>query len=266
MGAKHETAVRAGLLSALLASAVLLGAVLPPTFLAGGALSFQNPTPPTGLLLVNVSMSQDGGPSTPLAGVDVGISQSILHGIRLALATNGSGQVGLPLEPGQYAVTANDSRFSLETLVQVNQSATTELRVVVNRTEYLASFADAEGATTSGQVNTWNRLVVAVPPPGLIVFPFGGGAVEAIPVGQNLNSSSLPTFGKEVFVQPFVLYGGPLSPGVETPASVVSQVQRSSLTWLTLQPLETLDLGGASYLAIVSYAAGSSVSYQEGVR
>lgn len=262
----HETAVKVGLLSVLLALAVLLSAALPPAFLAGNPQSQVGTPQPSGLLLVSVNMQEGGGPGIPLAGVKVAISQSILHGIRLALGTNASGQVEFPLQPGQYGVSLNDSRFSLETSVQVNQTTTTWLQVVVNRTGYYAAFADAQDTTTAGEVDTWNQLVVAVPASGVLVLPFGSGILTVVPGALVPNVGSAPRFGSEVFVQPFLLYGGTLTPGAETPASVVSQVSRTGLTWLTLQPLKTLDVGGASYLVIFSYAAGSTVGYLEEAR
>ena len=87
-----------------------------------------------------------------------------------------------------------------------------------------------------------------------MVFINGGG--QTVP--------SIPRFGTDVFVQPVTYrYNGTtyVASGQEVPATVISQSEGSGVAWLTLQPLQILEISGANYLVVVSYEAGSSVSY-----
>jgi len=80
-------------------------------------------------------------------------------------------------------------------------------------------------------------------------------------------NASIPNLGSKVFVQPMrFYYGGTLYSynGTEVPSEVVSQTVNLGQTWLTLQPLLELNLGGSVFLMVVDYAAGSAVNYIHG--
>lgn len=205
--------------------------------------------------------------SRPLDGARVGISQVAPFGLRLELQTNESGRVGIALGPGQYGVSVSDPRFSLQNSVPVYPGNMTRMQVTVNRTSSYAGFAAAKDSTTSGEIETWNQLVVEVANNGRPYSEYGRlVGLPLLVVGQG--STSLPPhYGSEVFVQPIRFYynstgfTGFVRYGPEIPSAVVSQVALGGVTWLTLRPLGLLDVLGASYLVVVSYEARSSVSY-----
>lgn len=255
-------AVRVGLSAALLVIGALLSTALPPSFLEGQAGSTQNTVVAPGYLLVSVLL--DGG---PLAGVSVVVSQVSHFGLRITLRTNLTGEVEFPLTSGQYGVSVTDPRFIIITSAPVFSGNITTVQVNANRTSYQAMFAAAQGAASAGQVETWDEIVVGVIPNGSPVY-FGLWGLTGYPIfpaPANGTIPAAPRFGSEVFVQPIKYYlnysySYYFADGPEIPASVLSQVAGSGVTWLTLQPMRLLDLSEANYLDIVSYAASSTVS------
>jgi hypothetical protein len=257
MRATRQTVTKGALGAALLVIGVLLAFSLPPGFLAGQGSAQVATTTAMGFLDVNTNMNSGGSQTTPLAGVSVGIFQNVLHGIRLGfLKTNQTGSTEFPLLAGQYIVSLQDPRFTVQTTVNIYPYTTTQLNVQVNRTSYVADFVDAQDETSAGQIQPWNTLVVAISAETVGPFPY-----------MSLTNASIPNLGSKVFVQPMrFYYGGTLYSynGTEVPSEVVSQTVNLGQTWLTLQPLLELNLGGSVFIMVVDYAAGSAVNYIHG--
>jgi hypothetical protein len=256
---------RAGLSAILVALAVLLALQLPSSGFTGRGNSTA-PTPySSGELLVSVTLENGSLVPAPLRGVQVGVSQLVLHGLHLVLPTNGTGEVEVTLPPGAYGVAVSNDKFAQSSDVSVYSGGVTRMNVTVDRTTYVASFVDAEDSTSQGEIEPWNTVVVEVAP-YLVILATGAAFGEQ--VATNL---SPPTFNDTVFLQPLLLYpddGGVGFPGfvagAEVQATVVSQVARSGGVWLTLRPTGVLQLAGSAYLQVVSYDAGSSVSVENG--
>jgi len=257
---------RAGLSAILVALAVLLALQLPSSGFTGKGNSTA-PTPySSGQLLVSVTLENGSIVPAPLRGVQVGISQLVLHGLHLVLPTNGTGEVEVALPPGAYGVVVSNDKFAQSSDVLVDSGGVTRMNVSVDRTTYVASFVDAEDSTSQGEIEPWNTVVVEVAPYLVILASeaaFGGQVVPANPPP--------PTFNGTVFLQPLLYYpdnGGAgfagFVAGMEVQATVVSQVARSGGVWLTLRPTGVLQLAGSAYLQVVSYEAGTSVSIENG--
>ena len=132
-------------------------------------------------------------------------------------------------------------------------------------------FTAAQVAATNGEVETWDQIVVEVTPypvflPGPVNYVIQGtlGNASVVVVG----GGGLPPFKGfpgEVFLQTVTFSSsfpqGQTAYGTEVPAEVVSQVDRSGFYWLTLQPLGLLSLSGVIILQVVSYSAGSSITF-----
>ncbi len=256
-----DSAIKVGLSTALLILAVVVSTALPPSFLEGRVVKPEQIVGPSGYLLVSVALA-----GLPVGGVVVSASQSVLHGVRLTLETNHSGQVDFPLPTGHYGVLVTDPRFSLETFVDVFTGATTRMQVAVNRTTFTSLFAAAQDSTSVGEIEPWNVLLMEVEPSWEHLFPplFGLGAPYiqyTLPGGV---APTVPRLGSEVFVQPMTLhfnktfaeYSGP-----EVPSTVISQVAGPGVAWLTLQPDGVLEISRANYILVIWYSAGSSVTY-----
>ncbi len=262
------SAVEAGLAAALVAIGLIASFSLPPSFLLSSASQPQTTVVSAdGRLNVSVLLRDVSGNLFPMAEVGVGVTQFVVHGLRLVFNTDSKGNVSTQASPGEYGVSIADPRFTLSTRVTVFSGSTTQLRVIVNRTSANADFAQVQDSTTSEQVGPWNQLVVEVTPSPL-AFPFGLWALGQYTIFvQNMSSNAVPKFGSEVFLQPLEFSGGlgRLSPlGAEVPASVVAQMRGEQTVWLTLRPLEILDLSGSYFLSVVTYTAGSSVSIRNG--
>jgi len=256
----RDTAAKVGLSAVLLVLAVATAFAFPPGFLAGTASVTTTYTPP-GQLDLSVTINNGSGIYAPLAGGQVRVSQALLHGFTLMAATNDSGEVDITLASGQYAVSVYDRRFSFENAVPVDPGKVTRLQVQVNRTSFYAYWVEAQDSSTTGQVETWNQLEIAVSMVGGVYFAVGPAFVF-VPVGQSENYSNFK-FPANVFLQPieFRFSGETVIPGgPEIPATVISQVRSSETTWLVLKPLAPFSLSGANYLGVVSYVAGGNVT------
>jgi len=256
---------KVGLSAALMALALLLALQLPSSGFTGKG-NFSTTSYSEGQLLVSVTLENGSTVAAPLKGVQVGISQLILHGLHLVLPTNGTGEVELALPPGTYGVTVSSDKFNQSSDISVDSGRLTWMQVSVNRTAYIASFVDADDSTSQGEIEPWNTVVVEVAPYLVIFGPGASLGEQAVPA-----SPPPPTFNGTVFLQPLSLYpdqGGVgfagLVGGTEVRATVISQVARSGSVWLTLQPTGLLQLAGSLYLQVVSYEAGSSVTFENG--
>ncbi|MDE1853645.1 MAG: hypothetical protein KGI38_07855 [Thaumarchaeota archaeon] len=265
MKGARGSAIKVGLSACLLVLGVLVSIALPPSFL-GKSDTVVETIAPLGRLVVAVNMYNGSLIPGPLSGVQVAVAGPLrVHFIGY---TNKSGEFEWQLASGQYGVSVTDPRFATETSAAVRPGILTTVQVSVNRTESYSIFSAAEDSTTQGKIETWNQLVVEVSLyPYYFPLPYSAGAFVVLNAPISPIIPSLPTFGEEVFVQPFG--AGPTgccSPakGGEVPAKVVSQFPGQGAVWLTLQPLSLLDLAGAYFLGIVSYQAGSSVSYSSG--
>ena len=262
----QEASKRAGLLAVLVALALLLALQLPSSGFTGSGPSPVDVLPTAGQLLVSVALNNESSLPTPMKGVQVAISQPILHGLHLVLPTNGTGEVELTLPAGTYGVSVSNGKFALSSDVPVNSTGLTWMHVLVNRTSYLASFAEAQDSTSQGEIEPWNTVVVEVTPYQFL-FPVvnGNPRGQQIIIGSVLPNPSPPTFNGSLYIQPYYFpsaAGAGLVGGTEVPMTVVSQVARSGGTWLTLRPDGLLQLAGALYVQVVSYQAGSSVSFE----
>ncbi|MDG7007001.1 MAG: hypothetical protein JRN06_02010 [Nitrososphaerota archaeon] len=262
----RDATAKAGLSAVLLALAFILAFQLPSSGFTGRANPAAAPSSSGGRLLVSVTLENESTAPAPLRGAQVGVSQFVPHGLHLVLPTNETGEVEFTLPPGTYGVSVGDDRFTLSAEVSVNLNKVTWMRVSVNRTAYVASFAVAEDSTSRGDIEPWNTVVVEVTPyqfPTLLTIGYAQG--QQVIVSPVSSPPSPPTFDGQVFLRPFSFTpggGGQVIWGLEVPATVVSQVVRSRGTWLTLQPASLLQLGGSSYLQVVSYQAGSSVTIE----
>lgn len=249
----REVAARVALSAALLVLGVAAAVALPPGFVAEGGSTTLAYVPP-GSLLLSVSMNNGSGEYTPVAGSEVRVSQTLLHGFTLLARTNDSGEVEITVASGQYAVSVFDQMFSYETTVPVNPGRVTQMQVRVNRTSFLAFWVQAQDSSTTGQVETWNQVEVAVP------MLSGNYFTREIVEFRNYSNFTFPT---NVFLQPvkFQFSGGTLVPtGPEIPATVISQVRSTGDIWLVLGPLTPLSLSGANYLGVAAYEAGGNVT------
>jgi hypothetical protein len=248
----------------IIAIGLLLATWIPPSFLAGGAVT-QSPASSTveGYLLVSVTLQTPFGGFAPVAGVRVGIAQLVLQGIRLSLLTNQTGETEFPLRPGQYGVSITDPRFGLSTNVPIASGNTTLLQVQVNRTQYPSLFADLSDSTGSGAVNSWERMDLAIEPQYTLqnVFPVG-----SIPAGINASQPKpIPDLGQVVFIQAwrgFNYYNStyPFFLGPEAETTLISQVTKGGVTWLELQPQDAFALQNVFSVVVNSYVPGYSVS------
>jgi len=244
-----------GLTIILLILGVAAAVALPPGFVGGRTSATLTYVPP-GRLVLSVSMNNGGGVYTPVGGSRVRVSQTSLHGFTLLAVTNESGEVEMSLSSGGYAVSVYDGRFTFETGVSLSPGNVTELQVRVNRTSFFAFWVDAQDSSTTGQVETWNQVEVALAASGVNYV--------AVPVSQRENYSNY-RFPAQVFLQTieFESIGGFFAiRGPEIPAAVVSQVVSSGNIWLVLKPLTPLSLTGANYLGVVTYEAGGTVTTQ----
>jgi hypothetical protein len=242
-----------GLTAILLILGVAAAVALPPGFVESGTFATLTYVPP-GHLALSVSMNDGGGVYTPVDGSRVRVSQTLLHGFTLLAQTNESGEVEMTLSSGQYAVSVYDGRFSFETGVSLNPGEVTQLEVRVNRTSFFAFWVEAQDSSTTGQVETWNQVEVAV--------PTSGANYVTVPIMQLENYSNF-NFPAEVFLQTieFRYIGGFfVIRGPEIPADVISQVISSGNIWLVLKPLAPLSLSGANYLGVVTYEAAGTVT------
>jgi len=199
-------------------------------------------------------MDNGSGGYTPLAGSQVRVSQTLPHGFTLMAQTNDSGEVEIAVASGQYAVSVFDQRFSYETIVPVNPEKVTQTQVLVNRTSFSAFWAEAQDSSTSGQVETWNQVEVAVSTLDNNFFTY--------PIVQSRNYSNF-VFPTNVFLQPTKIRfnGVTFGPsGPEIPATLISQVRSSGDIWLVLRPLAPFSLSGANYLGVVAYEASGNVT------
>lgn len=279
MKGASDLALKAGLSVALLLMGLFVSLSLPPSFLAGNLVSpgAANEVP-LGRLAVTVSLRNETGVDQPLLGVSVSISQFAFFGLRAILKTNASGQVEMQLAPGIYDVSVRDTRFSVSTSAPVQPHGTTQVLVAVNRTALWAAFASAQDSTSSGQIETWNRLTLEVVPPGvcLVGIPWspvgqtlvcsGLGWTAALVNGSAGDVASTPRFGDTVFIKAWGALGqGPWSPdGGEVPAAVISQNPTTDAIWLTVQPLQVIDISGSTNLQVVTYTAGITVTVSNG--
>ena len=267
MAGRHETPLKAGLAAALVLLGFLLAVQVPTTTLAGGGFNQLGPTP--GRLLVSVVMNNGGFFQRPLAGVQVGVTQNAAGGLHLLLTTNSSGEVGLPLPPGGYAVSASNSKFLLLSGATVNSGKLTTLQVTVNRTAYYATFVEADDSTTQGSLEPWNTVTVQVAEYGYPIFPPPGTQQTIISVGSVPFRPGNFTFGQNLFLQALRIdYLGEGSVqfvnGTEVPATLVSQTAENGTTWLSLHPAKLFQVAGAEYVLVVDYAAGSRVTMADG--
>lgn len=258
----RETAAILGLSAVLLALGFAAAVALPPGFVGVGASATFASVPP-GQLALSVSMNNGTGVSIPVAGSQVRVSQTVVHGITLLAETNDSGDVEMTLPAGQYAVSVYDQRFSFETGAPIEPGRVTQLQVQVNRTSFVALWVEAQDSSTTGQLETWNQVEVAVPTSGGIFVIASVGEPNYIPFafGQPVDYSSFK-FPANVFLQAVELQsnGDTFGPsGPETQAAVISQVENSGDIWLVLRPLAPLYLSGASYLGVTAYEAGGNV-------
>lgn len=256
--------LKAGLSSALLVLGLLVAIETPSTILTGVGPATVTLIPP-GRLLVSVALNNGSAIAAPLSGVQVGITEPVLHGLHIRLATNRSGEVEITLQPGYYRVSVGNSKFALSDSVPINSGQLTHVQVALNRSAYYTTFTAAEDSTTQGTIEPWNTIVVAVPTTGYPItalWNLGAQQVIIVPVvGQ-----AHPSFGETVFVQTVRLdVGGPggtqrLEYGAEVPATVLSQTDGAEAIWLSLKPSAQLQVVGALYLMVISYEAGSVVS------
>lgn len=257
MAGRHDAPLKVGLAAALVILGFLLAVQVPTTTLAGRGFNQQGATP--GRLLVRVVMSSIGF-QIPLAGVQVGVTQDTAGGLHLLLATNESGEAGFPLPPGGYAVSASNPKFSLLSGVTVSSGNLTTLLVTVNRTAYNAAFVEADDSTTQGNLEPWNTVTVEVTQYGSPIFLPQLTPISLVNVP---NGPGNVTFGQNIFLQTLsmdFLGGGNfrLTNGTEVPATVISQTAEGGATWLSLHPLKLFQVGGAEYVMVVSYVAGST--------
>ena len=255
LGDLRDTTAMVGLTAVLLILGVAAAVALPPGFVGGGASAPLTYVPP-GRLSLSVSMSDGGGVYTPVDGSRVRVSQTLPHGFTLLALTNESGEVEMTLSSGQYAVSVYDGRFSFETGVSLNPGGVTQLQVRVNRTSFFAFWVEAQDSTTTGVVETWNQVELALPTTGTNYI--------TVPVRQPENYSSFK-FPAEVFLQTIEFsYVGSVFVirGPEIPATVISQATNSGNIWLVLEPLAPLSLSGANYLGVVTYEAAGTVTAQ----
>jgi len=251
----RDTATMVGLTAILLILGVAAAVALPPGFVGGRTSATLTYVPP-GHLALSVSMNNGGGAYTPVGSSQVRVSQTLAHGFTLLAQTNESGEVEMTLPSGQYAVFVYDGRFSYETGVSLDPGRVTQLQVHVNRTSFFAFWVEAQDSSTTGQVETWNQVEVALLTSGVNYV--------TVPVAQPENYSGYK-FPSNVFLQTiefrsfegFFVIRGP-----EIPAAVVSQVTSSGNIWLVLQPLEPLSLSGANYLGVVTYEAAGTVTME----
>ena len=251
----RDTAAMVGLTALLLILGVAAAVALPPGFVEGGTSATLTYVPP-GRLALSVSLSNGGGAYTPVDGSRVRVSQTLPHGFTLLAQTNGSGEVEMTLSSGEYAVSVYDGRFSFETGVSLNPGKVTQLQVRVNRTSFFAFWVEAQDSSTTGQVETWNQVEVAL--------TASGANYITVPIMQLENYSKFK-FPADVFLQTiefrynegFFVIRGP-----EIPAAVISQVISSGSIWLVLEPLAPLSLSGANYLGVVTYEAAGTVTIE----
>lgn len=263
----HGASTKAGLTAVLAALALLLALQLPSSGLTGSGNSTVAASSSTGRLLVGVALENDSLAPAPLRGVQVGITQAIIHGLHLVLPTNRSGEAEFTVPAGVYGVSVGNSKFALFREVPVYSSNLTSVNVIVNRTAYIASFAEAEDSTTQGDIEPWNSVVVEVTPFRFPILLNPGNLPGQLVIVSSVPASPSPlTINGTVFVQAVSLYSGSggtgIAGGPEVKATVVSQVVGPGGTWLTLRPTGLLHLGGSSYLQVVSYQAGSTVSFE----
>jgi hypothetical protein len=249
---------------------LLVAVQLPSTALTGRG-TYVATVPPVGRLLVSVTLDNGSGTPLPYRGVQVAISQSALHGVRVRLTTNYTGKVEFPVQPGSYGVSVNNDKFLVLTTVPVTLGQLTHLYVNVNRTAYYASFAAADDTTSEGIIEPWNTMTLEVSPytnPVRSPLFFLGGQVTSVPTGNP--TPALGRFGDVVYIQPMNVYAVPVGYGVtdyearggsEVPATVVYQVPDSGSVWLTLKPMGPTQIAGADYLLVISYQAASLVTF-----
>jgi len=255
LGDPRDTATMVGLAAILLILGVAAAVALPPGFVGGRASAPVTYVPP-GHLALSVSMNDGNGVYTPVGGSRVRVSQALPHGFTLLAQTNESGELEMTLSSGQYAVAVSDGRFSFESGVSLNPGVVTQLQVRVNRTSFFAFWVEAEDSSTTGVVETWNQVELAL--------PTSGANYITVPIRHPENYSTFK-FPASVFLQTieFGYVGGLfVIRGPEIPASVVSQVTSSGNIWLVLKPLAPLSLSGANYLGVVTYVAAGTVTMQ----
>ena len=256
-----------GLAAVILALGLIASFSLPPTFLLGAVSAPQTTTlASAGRIDVTVLLRNSTGSITPMQGVRVAVAQVATFGLREVFTTGKDGNVSIAEKPGVYGVSIVDPRFTTTTSATVSSGGTTRVRVSVNRTSLYAYFVQAQDSTGEEKVGPWNQLVLEVASSNNF-FATGlwalGGIAYTAPIHQT--NATLPHFGAVVFLRPLSFVGGSFGEsGSEVPASVVSQIPAAESVWLTLRPSGILLMTGADFLAVVTYAATSTVSRTNG--
>ena len=258
------SSAKAGLSAVLVALALLLALQLPSSGFTGRGNPTASPSPSAGRLLVSVTLANESAIILPLQGVQVGITQFILHGLHLVVSTNGSGEAEFTLPPGTYGVSVRNSKLTLSSDVLVNAGRLTAMQVSVNRTAYAATFVEAEDSTSQGEIEPWNTVVVEIAPYLLTISGNPGSQGGLTIIGSLPGSFAPPTFNGTVFLQArtFHISNSGFVGGPEVPATIISQVVSGGGTWLTLRPSGLLELAGSTFVQVVKYTAGSSVSVE----
>ena len=255
MEGSRDTAAMVALTAILLILGVAAAVALPPGFAVGRAPATLTYVPP-GHLALSVSMSNGGVVYSPVDGSEVRVSQASIHGFTLLAQTNESGEVEMTLPSGEYAVSVYDGRFTFESGVSLDPGKVTQLQVRVNRTSFFALWVEAQDSSTTGEVETWNQVEVALSASGVNYV--------TVPMAQLENFSDF-RFPAEVYLQTVefeTIAGFFVIRGPEIPAAVISQVLNSGNIWLVLRPLAPLSLAGANYLGVVTYEAAGTVTVQ----
>ncbi len=244
------------LTAVLLVSSVLIAlstssGVAPPSRTQAG---LGGKAPPSHLL-VEVVERDSSGFNSPLASVlvRVELAQTNLH---FDAMTNVTGMAYLSLVPGDYPVFVEDRKFNVNTTVTIGLKTVTELLVTVGRELYPSSYSDLIDSDSSGSVDPWETIVLAVTPnPINQTLQVGDGSTSYPSRATQTGASQV--FGRTVFVdltsEPICTRFSCSSIQAEVQARVLSQSLRNGMVWLDLQPLHSLWVAGAEGCTVVKY-------------
>jgi hypothetical protein len=227
-------------------------------------------TTQVGHILVRVSVQNEFQLFQPGKFIRVSISElKVFGGVFLQPVTNESGELEIPLPPDHYSVTIQEPKFQLGVSVLIVPQRTTELGIFVNRTVYDTVFVEMQDPYSSHAVLQPQTIEAAVLPKGWGDFQMTFNCCPIRPIIIGNSSPPPPKFGQIVYLRtiiplPFVPRGNSSTSGIvsylwtgnEIRAEVLSQrIQDPSeaLLWVTLRPVEVLNITNGETIDVVTY-------------
>lgn len=242
-----------------------------PLSLQGGNTNNHGPpTPPTGQLSVQASLSQSSGfivngttiinsglsSFQPLSGVIVSIFGANQRPPLASGQTDNSGSLVLNLTQGLYTVDLNTTYSNLRVQVRIVTGETTYFSLNVNGTQHIASFYDLSDTELIGQVL-----------PSEVIYVEMSGAQKQIDVNQPVDLATYNNY-------PGIIYPTIIVPSInsscpcngtfslstqsffqiqQVPATIVSMSTANNSLWVEVRPNSPLSTVAVQYVGLEQF-------------